>query len=197
MIIFILLILVIIGLIAFNVYNRGLLNKEHLDELNNLYDEIFSRDEKIKNYEETITLKKTKIEKESEEILNLNNEMKDLKEKLSSTIKENNSKIDSLNIQLETKDNLLVKENKKTQKLEKQVMSLEKKLERQVTITEKKQAEIDELVQKEIVADRTIDFLKKHMRAPSMDELKAYTYEHREVLKRMKKQGKESNNGKE
>jgi len=162
MIIFILLILVIIGLIAFNVYNRGLLNKEHLDELNNLYDEIFSRDEKIKNYEETITLKKTKLEKESEEILNLNNEMKDLKEKLSLTIKENNSKIDSLNIQLETKDNLLVKENKKTQKLEKQVISLEKKLERQVTITEKKQTEIDELIQKGIIADRTIDFKKTH-----------------------------------
>lgn len=197
MITFILLVLVIIGLITFNIYNKGLLNKEHLDELNNLYDEIFSRDEKIKNYEETITLKKNMLEEESAEITNLNNQLREVKEKLSSTIKESNSKIDSLNIQLETKDNLLLKENKKTQKLEKQVTSLEKKFERQVTITEKKQVEIDKLTQKNLTSDRTIDFLKKHMRAPSMDELKAYTYEHREVLKRMKKQGKEGKDVKE
>lgn len=180
MIIFILLILVIIGLITFYIYKTGLLNKEHLKELNNLYDEIYSRDTKIKQHEKTITLKKKKLQDESEEIANLNNEIKDLKEELSSTIKEKNKIIDSLNIQLETKDKLLIKESLKLKEKESKriasagtISSKQKKIEN----LEKKINDLKELHKQELEKkDITIEFYKSKLPEPTLKELKDYKY---------------------
>ena len=87
MIIFIIIIiLIIIGMIAFYIWKKGLMHKEHWDEVQDLLNEIHARDSKITDYEETIKAKKTKLEEESEEIAILNKTIKELKEKYSSTV---------------------------------------------------------------------------------------------------------------
>ena len=135
-------------------------------------------------------------------------EIKELKEKLSSTIRENNSKIDDLTLQLETKDKLLIKENKKVIDLEKQVKEKEGQrksnastvgakqkrinhLEKENGILKKKLKDSDLLVaetMKDIeIANNKIQFYKSKVPEPTIEEVKAYDYSRKEVEKRIKK----------
>lgn len=208
MIIFILLIVVIIGLITFYVWKTGILKKEHLKDVEHLLDEISARDDKVREYEKTIINKKTKLEEESNEIFNLTNENKELKEKLSSTIKEFNSKFDDITLQLETKNNLLIKESKKTIDLENKLIEKEHQRRANASTVGAKQAKINKLegkikslkqqlnesdmlvgsVLKDLdIANKKMQFYKSKLPEPTLEELKAYDYQFKEVEKRKKK----------
>ena len=186
MIIFILLILAIIGLIAFYIYKTEILTKEHLDEVQDYLNEIAARDEKIRKYKETITEKKTKLQEENEEIGNLNKEIENLKNKLSLTIKENKSRIDDLTLQLETKDKLLIKENKKNAELVRKIKEKEDLRRKSAGSAGGLKTEINKLKKELEKAKYTIDFYKKHRKTPTEEEIKAYDYQFKAVEKRQK-----------
>ncbi len=190
MIIFII-ILIIIGMIAFYIWKTGLMNEEHFNEVQDLLNEIHARDSKIIDYEETIKAKKTKLEEENEEMASLNETIKELKEQYSSAVKEYNSKIDNLSMQLEIKNNLLIKESKKLAVTEEsrrksagavggltaKVNALSKELDQ--TIKDRNKA-VEELQK----AKYTIDFYKKHRKSPDIEKIKAYDFQFKEVEKR-------------
>ena len=191
MIIFILLILLIIGLIVFYVYKTGLLKKDHLKEIQDLLEEINARDKTISDHKKTIKSKKNKLEKESEEITNLNQELKELKDKLSSTIIEKNSRIADLEIQLEIKDNLLIKESKKLKEKENNriasVGTISSK-QRKINNLERELIELKENHKQELfIKDKAIRFWKEKCKQPDVEEVKAYDFQQKEVEKRAKK----------
>lgn len=196
-ILYYLLITVNAAIIIYAIYRYKVLDKNHKKELDDLLDEIYSRDTKIQEHEKTIVSKKSKLAEENEEIANLISELKNLKEKLSSTIKENNSKIDNLTLQLDTKDKLLIKESKKNIELLNKLKEKDNKRIASVGTISSKQKKIDNLEKKinELIEkhkqelkkkDRAIEFLKTHRRAPSEEEIKAYDFQFKEVEKRIK-----------
>lgn len=187
--------LIALLLLAYLIYK--ILERRNNDEKKDLYDEIHARDMKIKQYEKTIKNKKQNITNDTEQIEVLKNEINDLKETLSSTIKESNNKYTTLKIEYEIKNNLLIKEQMKTIELQnklkdkehqrrqnasakggkqKRIANLEKEIE------ELKEAHKNELETKE----NTINFYKSKIDPPSLEEIKAYENGDKEVLKRMK-----------
>lgn len=184
---------------SFYAYVRNYKNHQVEEEIRDL--EIAELNERIKYYKKQINdLTNDKIG--YDDILKIkDSKITDLKEKLSNTIREFNSKFDDLSIQLETKDTLLVKESKKVIDLEKKLKEKESKRIASVGTINSKQKKIDNL-EKEIIKlkelhktelakkNETIAFLKTHRRAPSEEEIKAYDYQFKEVEKRIRNEKK-------
>ena len=174
-ILLILALIFIIGVVVFFYVRMGKLTKINEDlekELDQSSEDLNAKDKTIGDYENTITEKKNKIQEDEEEISKLKTEKEEIKQRLSDTIRDTNSTIDSLNIQLETKSNLLIKETKKNQKLEKAILKRDSELEK---------------------ANKKIYWLSTNQKEPSKEEIIAYDYQQKEVEKRSKKGHHERN----
>ena len=178
MILIIILNIVIILLIACGIHK--VLEDKYLKEIEVLEETDDSKTRIIRKQEKTITSKKKDIEKGKDEVESLKKQLDETKERLSSTIQENNSKIDNLTMQLEIKDQLLIKEQKKNKELNNERISYLGT----ITAKEKKISNLENEIQnikekhKEELAkkDYTINYLKKNMRAPTLKELKDYQF---------------------
>ena len=192
-ILLILALIFIIGVVVFFYVRMGKLTKINEDlekELDQSSEDLNAKDKTIGDYENTITEKKNKIQEDEEEISKLKTENEEIKQRLSDTIRDTNSTIDSLNIQLETKSNLLIKETKKNQKLEKAILKRDSELEKTIEKYENVISEKDQELEK---ANKKIHWLSTNQKAPSKEEIIAYDYQQKEVEKRSKKGHHERN----
>ena len=197
MIIFIILVIVTVGLIIYGFYKYMVLNKEHQKMIDEHLDDIFEREKSKELLRQKIDRKNIEISKKEETINDLKKVQDNLKNEISSTIKECNLKIDSLMIQLETKDKLLIKESKKVQELENTLKEKNNKRIANIGIITSKQKKINNLENQikklkenqKIELDKkddVIKFYKSKIPEPTIEELKAYDYSRREVEKRKK-----------
>ena len=193
----VILIIMTILLIACGLFVYQIKKEKYEKEIEELENTVQSLKDIKKEYENTITNKKNDIANDNKEIESLNNQMQELKERLSSTIQENNSKIDNLTMQLEIKNQLLIKEQKKYIEASNKIKEKEsqrfagvgtiaakdrkiKKLEEQ--IKKERDSHKEELVKK----DYTINFYKTHRRKPTEEEIKSYDFQFKEVERRQK-----------
>ena len=194
----------IASVIIFCCLRVSSLTEEYEKELDQASEDLNARDKTIGDYEITITEKKNKIQEDEKEISKLKTEIEETKQKLSNTIRDTNSTIDSLNIQLETKSNLLIKETKKNIELEKKLKEKELKRIASVGTANSKQKKISNLEneikelkeehKKELlVKDNAIKFWKEKCKQPDVEDVKAYDFQQKEVEKRNKKGHHERN----
>jgi len=193
--------LIALLLLAYLIYK--VLDRRNNNEKKDLYDEIHARDMKIKQYEKTIKSKKENITEDVNTIETLRNEIDRLNKELSTEKKDNKVKYDTLKIEYEIKNNLLIKEQQKTIDLTKQLEDKEHQRrqnasaiggkQKKITNLEKKIKSLEERHNQELdMKDRTIEFYKNKVKAPTLEEIKAYENGDKEVLKRMKN-GKSDN----
>lgn len=159
---------------------RKFLEDKYQKKIDDLQDKIDSKENTIDQRDKTIESSQNKNSELEEEIVHLKKSLTEAKEKLSSTIQERNRKVEELTLELQTKSNLLIKEQKKNKELnnerishlgtisakEKKIINLENEMQ---NISEKHK---EELAKK----DYTINFYKKHLRAPTLKELKDYQF---------------------
>lgn len=171
------------GVILFFQIKVKEIEEKHDKEMDQLNDNLDAKDKTITDYENTITEKKNKIQEKDDEISVLNIKLKKCKDELSDTIVKKNNDIDNLNIQIKVKDNLLIKETKKNQKLEKTVQSRDKQLEKEKkeyeNIIEEKNRELER-------ANKKIIWLSNNQKAPTKEEIIAYDFQYKEVERRNK-----------
>ena len=188
--------LIALLLLAYLIYK--ILEKRNNIEKKDLYDEIHARDTKIKKYEKVIKEKKLNLNEDTSKIETLLEEISRLKNELSTTIKDNNTKYDTLKIEFEIKNNLLMKEQKKNCELQKKLK--EKEHQRRLNASaiggkQKKMASLEkemELLKEELrIKENTINFYKSRQKEPTIEEIKAYEYSRKEVEKRI---GRANNN---
>ena len=178
MILRIILTILIILFITYAIYVK--LDEKYQKKIEELENTINSIKNLNKWREDAITKKKRVIKKEQQEKEKLNNQISELKEKLSSTIQEDKTKIEYLETQIQIKDQLLIKEQKKIKEKDKEriahlgtIVAKDKKIEN----LEKKILKEEERHKEELAKrDYTINYLKKHMRAPTLKELKDYQF---------------------
>ena len=187
--------LIALLLLAYLIYK--VLERRNNDEKKDLYDEIHARDTKIRKYEKVIKEKKLNINEDTSKIETLLQEISRLKNELSTTIKDNNTKYDTLKIEFEIKNNLLMKEQKKNIELQEKIKEKEHQRRQNASAIGGKQKKISQLETemenlKEIhrreieIRDRKIEFYKSRQKEPTIEEIKAYEEGKREVLKRIK-----------
>lgn len=124
-------------------------------------------------------------------------EREDLRKKKNDKIKEQKEDLDSKSMMLKTKDNLLKQRDKDIYELNQQITDYKVKvadLDMKIIDLQndgyEKDAEIKTLKDELEIALKKIAFCKSHSRLPNTEELKAYTYGRKEVLKRMKRSDK-------
>jgi len=124
-------------------------------------------------------------------------EREDLRKKKNDKIKEQKEDLDSKSIMLKTKDNLLKQRDKDIYELNQQINDYKVKvadLDMKIIDLQndgyEKDAEIKTLKDELEIALKKIAFCKSHSRLPNIEELKAYTYGKKAVLKRMKRSDK-------
>ena len=187
--------LIALLLLAYLIYK--VLDRKNNNEKKDLYDEIHARDMKIKQYEKTIKNKKENITEDVNTIETLRNEIERLNKELSTEKKDNKTKYDTLKIEYEIKNNLLIKEQKKTLDLQQQLK--EKEYQRRANATrigakqrrinnlEKNIKSLEERHKQEIdMKERTINYYRNNRKSPTIEEIKAYENGDKEVLKRIK-----------
>lgn len=125
-------------------------------------------------------------------------EREDLRKNKNNAIIHQKKELDSKDIMLKTKDNLLKQRDKNIHELTEQindykvkVADLDMKIKDLQNDGYEKDETIKTLKEKLEIALKKIAFCKSHSRLPNTEELKAYTFGRKEVLKRMKR----SNNG--
>lgn len=124
-------------------------------------------------------------------------EREDLRKKKNDKIKEQKEDLDSKSMMLKTKDNLLKQREKDIYELNQQITDYKVKvadLDMKIIDLQndgyEKDAEIKTLKDELEIALKKIAFCKSHSRLPNTEELKAYTFSRKEVLKRMKRSDK-------
>lgn len=124
-------------------------------------------------------------------------EREDLRKNKNNTIKEQKEELDSKSMMLKTKDNLLKQRDKNIYELTQQINDYKVKvadLDMKIIDLQndgyEKDAAIKTLKDELEIALKKIAFCKSHSRLPNVEELKAYTYGRKEVLKRMKRSDK-------
>lgn len=124
-------------------------------------------------------------------------EREDLRKKKNDKIKEQKEDLDSKSMMLKTKENLLKQRDKDIYELNQQITDYKVKvadLDMKIIDLQndgyEKDAEIKTLKDELEIALKKIAFCKSHSRLPNTEELKAYTFSRKEVLKRMKRSDK-------
>ena len=167
----ILLIIVVVldvALIFYSIYYYLNKRKQYQEDIKYLENNIQSRNEKINQLEEKINRKQNNFESEKIRVSQLNDYIDELKRDINEKFKE----LKQQEIIIETKNNLMINLEKKRRESAGKVGGLQK--------------EINKLKEELNIANKKIEFLKTHRKAPSMEELKAYECSYREVLKRQK-----------
>lgn len=157
-----------IALIFYSVYYYLNKRKQYQEDIKYLENNIQSRNEKINQLEEKINRKQNNFEYEKIRVSQLNDYIDELKRDINEKFKE----LKQQEIIIETKNNLMINLEKKRRESAGKVGGLQK--------------EINKLKEELNIANKKIEFLKTHRKAPSMEELKAYECSYREVLKRQK-----------
>lgn len=157
-----------IALIFYSIYYYLNKRKQYQEDIKYLENNIQSRNEKINLLEEKINRKQNNFESEKIRVSQLNDYIDELKRDINEKFKE----LKQQEIIIETKNNLMINLEKKRRESAGKVGGLQK--------------EINKLKEELNIANKKIEFLKTHRKAPSMEELKAYECSYREVLKRQK-----------
>lgn len=126
-------------------------------------------------------------------------EREDIKKKKNNTINEQKEELDSKSMLLKTKDTLLKKRDKSIYDLTQQLNDYKLKVaDKDIELINlkndnfEKEETIKTLKDKLELALKKIAFCKSHSRLPNVEELKAYTYGRKEVIKRIRKSDKKN-----
>lgn len=166
-------------------------DKIQQEELQNLYEEINAREKQIKDLKGIIDKRRNDISNSNEEICLLKTENEKLKIELSNTIKDTKEVINKLDLELATKEKLLIKDNKNKMMLEKSLNSKNRKIELLNKKYDKLTKSYEKLNKELEKANKVISFYRDNKAAPSLEKVKAYIYNRKAVLKKIKDEEKE------